>query len=208
MNSPSSAPEQCRPRAGRNVAGGGGYLLPSMGRIRSLRTPFVRCVPLSVSSRAGPCADGRRKISASLCSACHPARARRLPILPCSTARTRCLRRARGRTAHESIFNLNDGNFRCPNSQQGYFALHDLDTRAGLDHRRLPRAARMDRDAWMIANSEPFGGRRGRRGASPQARPRDLRSLHSRNAHRTAFRIGTPARPACTISETTATRRR
>lgn len=25
-----------------------------------------------------------------------------------------------GRTAHECIFNLNDGNYRCPNSQQGY----------------------------------------------------------------------------------------
>lgn len=25
-----------------------------------------------------------------------------------------------GRTAHESVFNPNDGNFRCPNSQQGY----------------------------------------------------------------------------------------
>lgn len=25
-----------------------------------------------------------------------------------------------GRTAHESIFNTNDGNFRCPNTQQGY----------------------------------------------------------------------------------------
>lgn len=25
-----------------------------------------------------------------------------------------------GRTAHEAIFNTNDGNFRCPNSQQGY----------------------------------------------------------------------------------------
>src|SRR5579859_7571487 len=25
-----------------------------------------------------------------------------------------------GRTAHESIFNLNDGEYRCPNSQQGY----------------------------------------------------------------------------------------
>ncbi|MEX0993999.1 MAG: hypothetical protein WD599_00640, partial [Balneolaceae bacterium] len=25
-----------------------------------------------------------------------------------------------GRTAHESIFNVNDGEFRCPNSQQGY----------------------------------------------------------------------------------------
>jgi hypothetical protein len=26
----------------------------------------------------------------------------------------------RGRVAHESIFNLNDGSFRCPNSQQGF----------------------------------------------------------------------------------------
>jgi unsaturated chondroitin disaccharide hydrolase len=26
----------------------------------------------------------------------------------------------RGRTAHECIFNVNDGNFRCPNAQQGY----------------------------------------------------------------------------------------
>lgn len=26
----------------------------------------------------------------------------------------------RGRTAHESVFNANDGNYRCPNSQQGY----------------------------------------------------------------------------------------
>ena len=25
-----------------------------------------------------------------------------------------------GRTAHESVFNLNDGSYRCPNSQQGY----------------------------------------------------------------------------------------
>ena len=28
----------------------------------------------------------------------------------------------RGRVAHESIFNPNDGNYRCPNSQQGYSA--------------------------------------------------------------------------------------
>jgi hypothetical protein len=27
---------------------------------------------------------------------------------------------ARGRTAHESIFNIKDGSYRCPNSQQGY----------------------------------------------------------------------------------------
>ena len=28
----------------------------------------------------------------------------------------------RGRTAHESIFNVKDGNYRCPNTQQGYSA--------------------------------------------------------------------------------------
>src|SRR6266436_4839202 len=27
-----------------------------------------------------------------------------------------------GRTAHESVFNVNDGSYRCPNSQQGYSA--------------------------------------------------------------------------------------
>jgi unsaturated chondroitin disaccharide hydrolase len=26
----------------------------------------------------------------------------------------------RGRTAHESVFNVNDGNYRCPNAQQGF----------------------------------------------------------------------------------------
>ena len=26
----------------------------------------------------------------------------------------------RGRTAHECIFNVNDGNYRCPNAQQGF----------------------------------------------------------------------------------------
>jgi len=26
----------------------------------------------------------------------------------------------RGRTVHETVFNLNDGSYRCPNSQQGY----------------------------------------------------------------------------------------
>ena len=36
----------------------------------------------------------------------------------------------RGRTAHESIFNVKDGNFRCPNSQQGYSGIQHLDKRA------------------------------------------------------------------------------
>ena len=64
----------------------------------------------------------------------------------------------RGRTAHESIFNLNDGSFRCPNSQQGY-APFSTWTRglawiiAGYPE-QLEWIATLD-DAAL----EPFGGR-------------------------------------------------
>jgi hypothetical protein len=51
----------------------------------------------------------------------------------------------RGRVVHESIFNTNDGHYRCPSTQQGY-ALLDLDPRAGLDHARLRRGAGAVRD--------------------------------------------------------------
>ncbi len=37
-----------------------------------------------------------------------------------STATGRDVYDVRGRVAHESIFNTNDGSYRCPNSQQGY----------------------------------------------------------------------------------------
>ena len=39
-----------------------------------------------------------------------------------------------GRTAHESVFNITDGNYRCPNSQQGYTGFFDLDKGFGLGH--------------------------------------------------------------------------
>ena len=44
-----------------------------------------------------------------------------------------------GRTAHESIFNVNDGQYRCPNAQQGYTGLLDLDARTGLGDMRVCR---------------------------------------------------------------------
>lgn len=65
----------------------------------------------------------------------------------------------RGRTAHESIFNTTDGNYRCPNTQQGFSGFstwtrglawamlgftEELEFIAGLDDSEL----------------EPFGGRR------------------------------------------------
>ena len=64
----------------------------------------------------------------------------------------------RGRVAHESIFNLNDGNFRCPNSQQG-FSPFTTWTR-GL---AWIMAGYPEQLEWIatLSNSdlEPFGGR-------------------------------------------------
>ncbi|MBN8710114.1 MAG: glycosyl hydrolase [Verrucomicrobia bacterium 61-8] len=64
----------------------------------------------------------------------------------------------RGRVAHESVFNLNDGNYRCPNSQQG-FSPFTTWTRgqawiiAGYPEQLEWLATRPD------AEFEPFGGR-------------------------------------------------
>ncbi len=64
----------------------------------------------------------------------------------------------RGRTAHESIFNVNDGNFRCPNSQQGY-APFSTWTR-GLAWAMVGFAEELEFIAELEdAELEPFGGR-------------------------------------------------
>src|SRR5215813_51765 len=82
----------------------------------------------------------------------------------------------RGRTAHESVFNTNDGNYRCPNSQQGYspfstwtrglawamcgFAeqLEFFDTMEGHDETQaiMEKAARATCD-FYIENTPPDG---------------------------------------------------
>lgn len=66
----------------------------------------------------------------------------------------------RGRTAHESVFNMADGNYRCPNSQQGY-APFTTWTR-GLAWAMCGYAEQLE---WLRTVSdaalEPFGGRAG-----------------------------------------------
>jgi unsaturated chondroitin disaccharide hydrolase len=63
-----------------------------------------------------------------------------------------------GRTAHESIFNLNDGNYRCPNSQQG-FSPFTTWTR-GLAWIMLGAPEQLEFIATRDdAELEPFGGR-------------------------------------------------
>ena len=63
-----------------------------------------------------------------------------------------------GRTAHESVFNVKDGNFRCPNSQQGYSGFTTW-TR-GLAWAMCGFAEELE---WLATRPdtelEPFGGR-------------------------------------------------
>ena len=71
-----------------------------------------------------------------------------------------------GASAHESLFNVANGTYRGPSTQQGYSPFTHLDARAGLGDARLRRAARVPRaaagrgargvggraaiDAWML----------------------------------------------------------
>ena len=63
-----------------------------------------------------------------------------------------------GRTAHESVFNVKDGNFRCPNSQQGYTGFTTW-TR-GLAWAMCGFSEQLE---WLDATDEkellPFGGK-------------------------------------------------
>lgn len=64
----------------------------------------------------------------------------------------------RGRTAHESVFNRNDGRFRCPNSQQGFSGFTTW-TR-GLAWAMVGFAEELEFLAKLgDAELEPFGGR-------------------------------------------------
>ena len=63
-----------------------------------------------------------------------------------------------GRTAHESIFNVNDGNYRCPNTQQGYSPFSTW-TR-GLAWAVLGFAEQLEFfEALGEQEFEPYGGR-------------------------------------------------
>jgi unsaturated chondroitin disaccharide hydrolase len=104
------------------IQGGGGYIYSFNGP-HSLFVDTVRsCRILMVAHRLGHRAMGENDSSISLLE-------RALQHLE-STARY-CIfygegrdgydiPSERGRTAHEAIFNTNDGRYRCPNSQQGF----------------------------------------------------------------------------------------
>ena len=80
----------------------------------------------------------------------------------------------RGRTTHESIFNTNDGNFRCPNSQQGYSPFSTW-TR-GLAWAMVGFSEQLEfLETLKDAEVEPCGGRKGHSGLYAQGSRGDLR---------------------------------
>ena len=60
----------------------------------------------------------------------------------------------RGRTAHESLFNTNNGDYRCPSTPTGLLAPQHVDARAGVGDGGLPGVAGVGGD--------PVGRRTGR----------------------------------------------
>jgi hypothetical protein len=102
-----------------NIAEGGGYIYSFNGP-HSLFVDTVRTIrALAVSHKLGHVLMGENDKRFSLLD--------RLLQHAQATARYsvyygegRDAYDIRGRVAHESVFNVNDGNYRCPNSQQGY----------------------------------------------------------------------------------------
>jgi unsaturated chondroitin disaccharide hydrolase len=102
-----------------NTADGGGYIYSFNGP-HSLFVDTVRSLrSLAVAHQLGHALRGERDVCISLLD--------RLLVHAETTAlycvyygKGRDAFDVRGRTAHECIFNVNDGSFRCPNTQQGY----------------------------------------------------------------------------------------
>ena len=103
----------------RTTADGTGYIYSFNGP-QSLFVDTIRsCRALSVSHRLGHVLMGEHDERISLLgrSIEHAANTARWNVF---YGEGRDSYDLRGRTAHESIFNVNDGNFRCPSTQQGY----------------------------------------------------------------------------------------
>ena len=101
------------------TADGGGYIYSFNGP-HSLFVDTVRSLrSLALAHQLGHVLRGERDASISLLERllAHAETTARYSIY---YGKDRDAFDVRGRTAHESIFNVNDGSYRCPNTQQGY----------------------------------------------------------------------------------------
>lgn len=104
------------------IHGGGGYIYSFNGP-HSLFVDTVRsCRILLVAHRLGHRAMGENDSSISLLERAlqHLESTARYCVFYGEGRDSYDIPSERGRTAHEAIFNTNDGRYRCPNSQQGF----------------------------------------------------------------------------------------
>jgi hypothetical protein len=102
--------------------GGGGYLYSFNGPHSLFVDTLRSCRILMVAHRLGHRLMGENDASHSLLerALAHSAATAKYAIYYGEGRDIYDQPAERGRTAHESIFNPNDGRYRCPNSQQGY----------------------------------------------------------------------------------------
>ncbi|MDQ6707648.1 MAG: glycoside hydrolase family 88 protein [Acidobacteriota bacterium] len=101
------------------IAGGGGYI-PSFNGPHSLFVDTIRTLrALAISHRLGHVLLSENDLRISLLDRVieHALATARFSVY---YGEGRDAYDVRGRVAHESVFNANDGKYRCPNSQQGY----------------------------------------------------------------------------------------
>jgi len=141
----------------RNTADGTGYIYSFNGP-QSLFVDTIRsCRSLALAHRLGHVLMGERDARISLLGRLieHCANTARWNIY---YGEGRDAYDVRGRTAHESIFNVNDGQYRCPGTQQGYSPFSTW-TR-GLAWAMLGFAEELEFLATLPdADLAPFGGR-------------------------------------------------
>jgi hypothetical protein len=104
------------------IQGGGGYIYSFNGP-HSLFVDTIRsCRVLMVAHRLGHRLMGENDASVSLLERAlqHLESTARYSVFYGEGRDSYDIPSERGRTAHEAIFNTNDGRYRCPNSQQGY----------------------------------------------------------------------------------------
>ncbi len=204
-SSPSRSPARCRPRAGARPPTAPATSTRSTARSRCSSTRSARCRALALAHQLGHVLMGEHDERISLLDRLveHAANTARYNVF---YGEGRDAYDVRGRTAHESIFNINDGSFRCPSTQQGYSPFSTW-TR-GLAWAMLGFAEQLEFLADVADEElEPYGGRAAIEAMMLQGRQRHLRLLHRRTPPPTASPTGTPARPASPSSATTSTGR-
>ncbi|HEX8627179.1 MAG TPA: hypothetical protein VF755_03290 [Catenuloplanes sp.] len=142
----------------RNTADGTGYIYSFNGP-QSLFVDTIRsCRALAVSHQLGHVLMGEHDARISLLGRVieHAANTARWNVF---YGEGRDGYDLRGRTAHESVFNVNDGNYRCPSTQQGYSPFSTW-TR-GLAWAMLGFPEQLEWLAAVVSDDEltPYGGR-------------------------------------------------